>query len=90
MVEKNNPDQYKIDTVSGLAYQVIKRLWILIVILVALLFGSNAAWIWYESQFETVVVTQDVDQETENGTNHFIGGDYYGTAESENNGQTPR
>lgn len=31
--------------------RTIKRLWILAVVLVLLLFGSNAAWIWYESQF---------------------------------------
>lgn len=28
-----------------------RRLWILAIILVLLLFGSNAAWIYYENQF---------------------------------------
>lgn len=31
--------------------RTIRRLWILAIILVALLFGSNAAWIYYENQF---------------------------------------
>lgn len=41
----------------------IKKLFILIVILIVLLFGTNIYWIYYESQFEEVetTVTQDVD-----------------------------
>ena len=31
--------------------RTIKRLWILTIILVLLLFGTNAAWIYYENQF---------------------------------------
>lgn len=39
-----------------------KRLWILVIILLVMLFASNAGWIWYESQFEdTTTVTQEVD-----------------------------
>lgn len=38
----------------------IKRLWLVILILIALLAGSNAGWIYYESQFEDSVVTQDI------------------------------
>ena len=42
-----------------------KRLWILIIILLAMLFVSNGGWIWYESQFEdTLTVTQDVDTQS--------------------------
>lgn len=51
--------------------RTIKRLWIMCVILVVLLVGTNACWIYYENQYEDVVtttqtVTQDVD--TGNGT----------------------
>jgi hypothetical protein len=64
-----------------------KRLWILSILLVVLLVGSNAGWIWYESQFEDVVTTtetyQDVLQDADNGSNTFVGGDYYGEAESQ-------
>lgn len=43
--------------------RVIKRLFILIIILILLLFGTNAGWLWYESQFEDVEtkVTQELD-----------------------------
>ena len=38
-----------------------KRLWILLIIAICLLVATNAAWIAYESQFQTVEVSQDVD-----------------------------
>lgn len=43
--------------------RTIRRLWILCIILIVLLAGTNAAWIWYESQFmdESLTVTQDLD-----------------------------
>jgi hypothetical protein len=44
--------------------RTIKRLWILVILLAVFLVGTNAAWIYYKSQFETVETTeifQDVD-----------------------------
>ena len=43
--------------------RVIKRLWVIILILIFLLIGTNLSWLYYESQFEDVTettVTQDV------------------------------
>lgn len=58
------------------AERTIKRLWILCILLIILLVGTNAAWIYYESQYEDVVTTtQEVTQDSENGTNNFVGGD---------------
>ena len=37
----------------------IKRLWILCIIIFLALVGTNAAWIWYESQFETYYYSED-------------------------------
>ena len=54
-----------------------KRLWITIILLICLLVGTNAGWLYYESQF-TDVITQEVVQEADNGSNSFIGGDVYG------------
>lgn len=55
--------------------RTIKRLWILCILLVVLLCGSNIAWFRYENQFEDVVTTtQEVTQDNDNGTNNFIGG----------------
>lgn len=63
-----------------------KRLWIVIIILIVALCGSNAAWIIYESQFEVIEETQiDAEQETEEGSNYVIGGDFNGEAKGENN-----
>lgn len=37
--------------------RTVKRLWLLIILLTVLLVGTNCAWLWYESQFETVEQT---------------------------------
>ena len=62
--------------------RVIKRLWVLVLALIILLCASNAAWIWWESQFEEVRIEQD----NESGYNNFIGndGDIY-NGEADNN-----
>lgn len=81
--------QYTIDVLAAMAERTIKRLWILIILLVVLLFGSNAAWIWYESQW-SVVETTEVTQENENGYNNYIGNDgeiIYGSTDSKNNAE---
>ena len=51
--------------------RVIKRMWVLVLSLIILLFVSNAAWIWYESQIEEI----RIEQENESGYNNFIGND---------------
>ena len=51
--------------------RTVKRLWILLLVLVALFVGSNLAWVWYESQFEDINITQ----ENEDGYTNFIGND---------------
>lgn len=69
--------------------RIVKRLWVVVIILIALLFATNAAWIYYESQWETVTTTvdQNVTQETDGGgNNQFIGGSYYGEADGQNKG----
>lgn len=60
--------------------RVIKRLWIVILILVFLLLGTNLAWLYYESQFEevttTTTTTQEIKQKADGDSNNsFIGGD---------------
>lgn len=64
--------------------RIIKRLWIVIIVLIILLASTNAAWIWYESQWEDVTsYMQEVTQETDGGgSNNFVGGDYYGQTDS--------
>lgn len=56
--------------------RTIKRLWVLALVALALLVGTNGLWLWYESQFEDVVATIDAQQETTRGNNYAIGGDW--------------
>ena len=51
--------------------RVIKRLWVLVLVLIVLLAASNAAWLYYESSFEEIRIEQD----NESGYNNFIGND---------------
>lgn len=52
---------------------------IVCLVLIVLLVGSNIGWLVYESQFEVVEETyQEVAQDAENGENHFVGGDVIG------------
>lgn len=53
-------------------HSIIKRLISVVIILVLLLFGTNLAWVVYESQFENIVETYEVDQDTEHGNNNCI------------------
>ena len=53
----------------------IKRLYIVIIILILLLFGSNMAWLYawnLPSEETTTTITQDCD---DSGSNNFIGND---------------
>ena len=66
-----------------------RRLWIVVIILIVLLFGSNLAWLIYESQFETV--STSVEMENEDGYVNYVGRDgsiYNGETEGDN--ETPR
>lgn len=63
-----------------------KRLWVVILVLIVALLGTNAGWIYHESQFvdEETTITQDVD--TGNGDATVTGiGDIYGTSETDSN-----
>lgn len=60
--------------------RTIKRLWILLIIMLGLLIGSNVAWLIYESQF-VEEVTETVETYTEGG------GNAYGAIVSGNNSE---
>lgn len=68
-----------------------KRLWILCVIMFLSLVITNAGWIWYESQWEEITTTQEVEQDVDTGDGagdvfvHGIG-DYYGEGKAESQG----
>lgn len=53
--------------------RVVKRLWIIAILIIILLVGTNGAWIWYESQY--IEQTIEVTQENADGYNNYIGND---------------
>ena len=64
--------------------RTIKRLWVLILILIAIL----GFLVWRDMQYEDIVTTETVIQDSGDGgsntfTGDFVGGDYYG--ETDNN-----
>lgn len=64
---------------SAMARQerTIKRLWILLILVISMLVATNGAWLWWESQWETVETTTiEAEQESENGSNYAVGGDF--------------
>ena len=67
--------------------RTIRRFFILTILLVLLLVGTNAAWIWYEAQFEDSVTTVEQEVDTKDGTAYVAGiGDItYGESEAEGN-----
>lgn len=66
--------------------RIIKRLWILCIIIFLAFVISNGLWIYYESQWEVVETSQSVEQDIESGDGDTIVtgiGDVYGASEAE-------
>lgn len=65
--------------------RIIKRLWILLILSIVLLVGTNAAWICYESQWqvEQTEISQDVDTGEGNAYVAGIGDVYYGEGQTD-------
>lgn len=64
--------------------RINKRLWIILIVIFLAFVGTNAGWIIYESQFETITISQ----ENEDGYNNYIGNDgdiYNGEGKTNNN-----
>ena len=71
--------------------RTIKRLWILCIVLIVLLVGSNVAWLYYESQFEEVVTTVEQEVDTGEGDAYVTGvGNIYGEDQTESNAEDPQ
>lgn len=47
--------------------RIVKRLWVVVILLIVLLVGSNAMWVVYESQFSKEVTTETYTSETDGG-----------------------
>lgn len=81
MDEQTNVSYIAYESAMARQERTIKRLWIMCILLILCLMGSNTAWIIYENSFEDVVtVDQDIEAEADGGLNiRAIGGDYYGS-----------
>lgn len=67
--------------------RINKWQFIVILVLIFALIGTNAGWLFYENQFEEVVVTQEVEATADGDSDlnlNTIGGDY-NVGESESN-----
>ena len=64
MEQQNIPD-FAHEGIMARMERTIKRLWVLCIVLIILLAGSNAAWLLYESQFEdeSTTVTQELNSD---------------------------
>lgn len=75
--DKNTPENvpYLVhESEMARAERTIKRLWITTLILIFMLVGTNAAWLWWNNQWETVE-SWEITQENEGGNNNYIGND---------------
>lgn len=95
MDDKNETiSKYYFESITTKLERTIERLWILCIILIVLLVGSNAAWMYYENLYEDTVITQEIQQDSgEGGTNTYkgnvVGGDYNGeTDDTDNDNET--
>lgn len=61
-----------------------RRVWILCLILVLALIGTNGAWIYYESQWEYTQESTQIEAEQDGQLNIIGGGDVTYGAESQN------
>ena len=66
---------------------IIKKQFVAIIVLICLLFGSFALFVWYKSQLETV--TYEQDGEGINNVNYGEQRDLNNGTESENQEKTP-
>lgn len=84
------------DTISYYVYEEamvraerhMKRQIAVIVLLLIALIGTNAGWLWYESQFQMTEITKEVKQDVQTGDGDLTItgiGDIYGTSETESN-----
>lgn len=91
MEDEKNVSYLMYESAQARSERINKRLWILSIILIVALVGTNAGWIIYESQYEDVVTTtQTVEQQTDDGGSNYVGdfisGDKYGEAKGDKNG----
>lgn len=71
--------------------RTVKRLWILLLVMLVLLVGTNGAWIYYESQFveETTTVEQNIETGDGDAFVAGVGDVNYGQDKAESDQENP-
>lgn len=64
MAEGTNIPYIAYEAAQSRLERIIKRLWIVIILLIVLLVGSNIAWLIYEAQYEDIEITQEAENES--------------------------
>lgn len=85
MEEEKNVSYLMYESAQARSERLNRRLWILCIVLIVALVGTNAGWIVYESQYQDVVT---VTQDTPSGNNSYVGRDgsiINGTADNNQN-----
>ena len=60
------------------------RLWVIIIVLIVALIGTNAGWLYYESQFTEESISTEIEAQQEGDYNFVSGGDLnYGATSSD-------
>ena len=63
-----------------------RRLVRVIVLLIVLLVGSNALWLWHDSQYAIERTITEIEHDTDGGGNNYVvGGNFNGEAEDQEN-----
>ena len=93
MVDDKYISLYTHEAETARLERIIKRLWILAIIIFAALIVTNGAWIYYESQWEVVeeateTVTQNVEASGDSDAVLAGIGDAFNGSESETDGET--
>lgn len=61
-MEEKNISYLQYESSQARMERTNRRMWILCIILIVALIGTNSAWLYYESQFmDTVTVSQEVE-----------------------------
>ena len=66
----DNNDQisrYYFESTTTKLERTIEKLWLTVILLILLLVGTNAAWVYYESTMEDTIMTQEAEVETSGG-----------------------
>ena len=66
-----------------------KRLWVIIIVLIVALIGTNAGWLYYESQFTDEFISQEVDTGEGTAVVSGTGDAIYGESKADNQAESP-